>query len=694
MSTDKGESDLDVFNDLKPQTLDGKPITETKKTLMGLQAPEEGEAEPASSPLPPVPGYSVSALPSHVPPLPSGLAGPSSTSSREGSSRERSIPPPPPSQRPKRSGAAPPLPPPSRPSGAAPSLGGAPFGASGRNGPSPSSLSGPSSTSLSSSEVTPVTPASVPLPAAARPDEEDRGEDTNPGSPPESSPEDVKTATGGLGLDSWATTAPSLTTNPRISVLPSSPPGAALPEALAAAAAPAAAGAAPEVGWDDDDDKTTIYDKDTQAAAQSLLQPVPGLSGRPPPPMSRPPGAIMPPGMVPPGNPFATRTTAPPVQDASFVLPAQPAPNQRLPYVFALAGAVLVALLIWMVLPKKGSLTVTVAGGIGNKAPAAVEVIVDNKVRCRESPCEIPNLKAGTHYVEVKAAGYQATAKSAVAIVGDQTAVHNVQLIRAGTGIKVFGEGSGLTLLVDGNEFGPLPQELREMEPGEHVIQVAGGPRYEVFQQRIVVDPDRMTPIGPVKLKVTKGLATIRAGANAQDAEVTLRVGDSRRVLPALPVRLEVETDKPHVLIARRKGFATFEQPITFEDGQAEKTIEIVLTERAAQEDPVRRRASTPGGISPSQAAPRPEGQPAVAEAPSEPEEEDAPPADAKASLNLTSTPPSNVLLDGKPLGTTPLRDIQVEPGTHRVIFIHGAERKPKTVDAAPGSKQTVSVSF
>jgi hypothetical protein len=52
------------------------------------------------------------------------------------------------------------------------------------------------------------------------------------------------------------------------------------------------------------------------------------------------------------------------------------------------------------------------------------------------------------------------------------------------------------------------------------------------------------------------------------------------------------------------------------------------------------------------------------------------------------------VLLDGKPLGSTPLRDIAVDPGTHRVIFIYGAERKPKTIEAAPGSNQTVSVSF
>jgi len=522
--------------------------------------------------------------------------------------------------------------------------------------------------------------------------DDERAEDTNPGVPPDGISDTPKSDRhGGLGLDSWSTTQPPGAL-PRISV-PPAPQITALPASLASAAAPAAAGSASgDVGWDDDDDKTQIYDKDTQAAAQSLLQPVtnalslPVISGRPPPPMSRPPGAIMPPGMLAQTGAFSGRATTPPTPDASFAMPAPAAPSQRLPYAFAFAAAVIVAALIWFMLPKKGSLTVTVAGP-GNKELSAVEVIVNNKVRCRESPCELPSLKAGTHYVEVRAAGYQATAKSAVAVIGGQNAVHNVQLIRAGTGIKVFGEGSGLTLLVDGKEFGPLPQELREMEPGEHVIQVSGGPRYEVFQQRIVVDPDRMTPIGPIKLKVTKGLATIRAGGGADSAEVTLKVGDSRRVLPALPVRLEVETDRTHILIARKKGFATFEEPITFEDGQAEKTIEITMTERSSEAAPARpRRTGAVGG-------PGPTGETAE-EAVAGTEEVSEPEPAGNATLNLTSTPPSNVLLDGKPLGTTPLRGVSVEPGTHRVIFIHGAERKPKTVEAAPGSDQTVSVTF
>lgn len=641
MSTDKGESDLDVFNDLKPHTPDGIPITDTKKTLMGIPVPDGGLANPQGGNTNVATPRGLGAAFSSAPPLPPVPGNGPAT---------RSVPPPPPSQRPRRSG-APPLPPPSSRPGSLPKPGG----------------------------LTQASPGSAQQANAARRlDEAERNEITPAGTvdlPPITPRGGAKST---LGLDSWATTAPPVVTTRGAAT--TSAPARANDSAAAAAAGSATA----DPGWDDDDDKTTIYDKDTQAAAQSLLQPVIGsdVLGRPPPPMSRPPGNIMPPGVLNTGAQFGARITSPPSpRDATFSLPPPQTSTQRLPWALAIAGTLIAALLVYFALPKKGALTVTVAGGPGNKELSAVEVVLDNKLRCKTSPCEIQSLKAGTHYVEVRAAGYQATAKSAVAILSGQTAVHNVQLIRAGTGIKVFGEGTGLTLLVDGKEFGPLPQELREMEPGEHVVQVSGGPRYEVFQQRIVVDPDRMTPIGPIRLKVTKGLATIRAGEGANDAEVTLKVGDSRRVLPPLPVRLEVETDRPHVLIARRRGFASFEEPIVFDDGQAEKTIEITLTERADDSASKRRR--------PSSGSTRAEG-----DMPEGTEPESPAPVATTAKLTITSSPPSNVLLDGKPLGTTPLRDISVEPGSHRVIFIHGAERKSKVINAEAGSNPTISESF
>src|SRR4051812_7334814 len=105
MSTDKGESDLDVFNDLKPHTPDGIPIIDTKKTLMGIPVPDGGSVNPqvgntsVATPRAPALGSALSSAPP-LPPVPGSS-----------SATTRSVPPPPPSQRPRRSG-APPLPPP------------------------------------------------------------------------------------------------------------------------------------------------------------------------------------------------------------------------------------------------------------------------------------------------------------------------------------------------------------------------------------------------------------------------------------------------------------------------------------------------------------------------------------------------------------------------------------------------------
>lgn len=643
MSTDKGGSDLDVFKDLKPQTPDGKPITDSKKTLMGIQLPE--------GVLPPVPG-------------------------------SRSVPPPPPSKRSSHPAAA----------------------------ESSSVASAVPSNLLVSNPVASEAVASTPLaPDSSQPSSSQDGlagtgvanpsQDipdatvaglAPPVPPSRSSPLFSPTAADDssngrpsrLGLDSWSTTQPSAPhTSPVIT--------------NAAPSVPAPAASDEDIGWDDDDDKTQIYDKDTQSAAQSLLQPassgyatLPG--GRAPPPMSRPPGSIPPPG-APVG--FAGRSTAPPATGAAHPIPPVPGTpvgqvagiSPKVLYPLGIVMAVLIAVALYTILPKKGNLTVTVAGGLGNKALSSVEIYLDNRLRCKTSPCEIPRIRPGTHYVEIRAAGYQSTAKRAISIPEGETAVINERLMRSGTGIRVFGdaEQTGMLLRVDGKEFGPLPQELRELDAGEHVIEVSiSGPkkRYATFQQRVVVEPSLMTAIGPIRLKVLKGLATIRAGEGAEGAEVTLKVGKSRRALPALPLRLDIETKERHILIARRKGFTTYEEEIVFEDGKAEKTFEITLIGRSAI--PQRNAAPTQRRAAPRRAAPA--AAPKAAKRP----------AATMAKLDINSTPPSNVLLDGKPLGATPLRGITVSPGPHRVIFINGSERKPVRINAVAGTTEKVNVTF
>jgi hypothetical protein len=64
-------------------------------------------------------------------------------------------------------------------------------------------------------------------------------------------------------------------------------------------------------------------------------------------------------------------------------------------------------------------------------------------------------------------------------------------------------------------------------------------------------------------------------------------------------------------------------------------------------------------------------------------------------TLNLSSNPPSNVVLDGRPLGITPRAGIRVKPGAHQVVFIHPKHgRKSARANVKPGAVSNVSVRF
>ncbi|HYO97482.1 MAG TPA: carboxypeptidase regulatory-like domain-containing protein [Polyangiaceae bacterium] len=489
-------------------------------------------------------------------------------------------------------------------------------------------------------------------------------------------------------------------------------------------------GAAPKAGvdvdWDDEDEATQVFDRTQEDASRSLL-----LSAPPPPP---PPAAGAPASgriAVPPppaaGTPASGRVvspmsrtlSAPPTAPrAPLPPPARTQPTSSFPapppmavpaalsdaspykqtsskktLFLGAAGVVAVAVVASVValLPKQGSLVVTVAGP-GNKPLSELSVFVDGAQRCDTSPCQVRELTAGTHLVRVTAPGYEQTADQAVKVEAGDEAVHNVTLTRgaSGSGLTVRAEGRGLKLFVDGKEMGPLPQELADLEPGEHLVRVEGGDRYEPLEKQITIEPGRLATFEP-KLKVKKGLATIKPGSNAAEARVVLVSGNERRPVPQLPLAVDIPVDKPYSIVATKPGFQDFEQKLEFEDGQAERTFVIDLLPAAEQEAPIA-AAGRPAPV----AAPRYVAPPrAPAPAAAAPAPAAAKAAAGNGTLSLSSTPPSNVILDGRPLGSTPKAGVSVAPGPHTVIFVHSElGRKAKTVTVQPGKTTAVAVAF
>lgn len=439
--------------------------------------------------------------------------------------------------------------------------------------------------------------------------------------------------------------------------------------------------------WDDEDDKTTVYSRESgHMPTFGTLNPhIPAPSvvpGAPPPPMSRPsaPIPMQPTPSVPLPRPSPLPTD---VLPPASVPPSTTGSKAGLYLGGGLALALLAAL-VFVLMPRSGTLVVTVAGP-GNKPIEHVEVVVDGKVVCQASPCTLSDVASGTHLVRARATGYQATADTAVPVTGGQDAVHNVKLDPAkGTGVKVTAVGSGLRLWVDGKEIGSLPQELTDLEPGTHRLKLVGD-AFHPLEQSVDVVQNEVVDVGPLKPKVAKGLARILPGDNAAEARIVLETGGERKAITHLPLNLQVDTSKSHVLVAQKAGFAEFRKDLVFDDGEAERTFEVSLVASADPGTPLPDIAAPVAIAAPRAVAPAPR---PVAAAPAPAPRPAA--ASGGGTLNINAIPKASVILDGRPLGITPKVGISVGAGPHTVILVKDGQRVTKAVNVKAGATSTV----
>ena len=408
---------------------------------------------------------------------------------------------------------------------------------------------------------------------------------------------------------------------------------------------------------------------------------------------------------VPSAPPQQHVASAPPVQmppvsramEPTAIVPRQ---SSKAPLVVALL--VIVAMVagaaVFFLMPRTGTLVVNVEDSKG-AAVNRLEILVDGTKRCDSAPCILKEMSAGVHEVKIVAPGFEPPAPRAVTVEGRRDVATDFKLVASknagGTGFKVAGNQSGVKLYVDGKEIGPLPQELRDLEAGEHKLRFAGSDRYAPTEKTVTVAKDEIVDLGNVALKVVKGKATIQLGTPG--AKVFLVQGTTRKEVPQSPMAIEFDPNEKWELQATKEGYEELKQPISFDDGQAEKTFNVVLTPKGQAPS----AAAAPAWHAPAQpvahnnAAPPPPPPAAAAKpepaAKAEPAAKKDPPppaaAGGEAFLNINSLPASTVVLDGKPLGATPKLHVQVTPGTHTILFVNAEQslKKSITVNVAAG---------
>jgi serine/threonine-protein kinase len=382
------------------------------------------------------------------------------------------------------------------------------------------------------------------------------------------------------------------------------------------------------------------------------------------------------------------------MMEATALVRPQPKPIGLYAMV-ALGVAVLIGTILFL-MPHTGQVAINVADNKGGVVKG-LQVSVDGKVQCDSAPCLVKDLPAGSHTVKVEAQGYDLPADKAVAIESGKAASVDFALTpvaaSGGTGIKVTGSQPGEKLFIDDHEVGALPQEVHDLAPGSHRVRVAAGERYAAVEKTVSLAKDEFQDLGSVSLKVVKGRATVTLATPG--AKVFLVSGSDRRELPTLPMSVDLDPSKQWSLVATKVGYADFTQPLTFDDGQAEKSFTVSLEPKTASPNvgsvtfapppvayaPPPRVASEPAA--PHHSAPKAD--------PAEP----PPPASGgggEGTLNLNSIPSMQVLVDGKSIGNTPQIGVSVSAGTHRVSFVNPDEHFKKDVSVTVAAGETKKV--
>jgi PEGA domain len=421
-------------------------------------------------------------------------------------------------------------------------------------------------------------------------------------------------------------------------------------------------------------------------SAARAMPPPPGQS-----PGSSPPfmGATIPGTNMPPAR--SGVSSRPPVGSSipprNMEATALLHPSQSSALRWAVLGLIAVAVVVGVVLylmPHSGRIVINVTDPKG--APVGrVDIFVDGRPQCATAPC-IVEQSAGSHEVKILADGFDVPNAQGVNVESHKDSMATFVLAAAskGTGIHVNGTQPGVKLYVDDKEIGPLPQDYREMTPGDHVVKIVGSERYQPIERRVTLDKDRIEDLGAVTLKVLKGKATV--SLSTPGARVFLISGTDRRELPMLPISVDIDTTKNWALQASRPGFIDYNQPISFDDGQAEKTYVVALEPKTGSQvgstwapaAPQTQNQAPPAYTPPP--APRPAPAP-VAQAPAAQQASSG--GGGEAFLNINSIPPSTCFVDGKPLGPTPKVHISVSPGAHQVKFVNAEQGLTKTMSVS-----------
>ncbi|MBW2523021.1 MAG: hypothetical protein JRI23_02540 [Deltaproteobacteria bacterium] len=382
----------------------------------------------------------------------------------------------------------------------------------------------------------------------------------------------------------------------------------------------------------------------------------------------------------PPPAPRRRRSDRPPPPpkhaarpEAAEAPPAAPAPRRGL--IVAIAALVLIGAIIPFMLQSTGTGQVTVSVRSGGAEVDAVEIFVDGQKRCEFSPCTL-ELEPG--HKQIRATKGNARADRQVKV--DRGGKYQVS-IDLGPGLakaakapkattatlELYGSTPDVEVFVNGERKGELPLVLLDVKPGQVRLMFKGGEDYRSTERTVKLEAGKTLVIDDINLPLRMVAVTFVIDDAVTSAEL-VRLGHPEQRSPLEPqgglVTRKLDTSHRWAVRAKGQGATQLYLPISFADGEPTKEISVAFAEEPDPDGAETAPTASPG-------------------------------VEQESKLVLNSIPPSQVMVDGRSVGNTPVGDVQVAPGQHTVIFIHPEKgRKARSVAVKPGETKVVTVKF
>lgn len=274
---------------------------------------------------------------------------------------------------------------------------------------------------------------------------------------------------------------------------------------------------------------------------------------------------------------------------------------------------------------------------------ADAEVYLDGNKHDDSTPTVIRKVLVGPHVIEVRKA--PAMPWKQTINVTEGTPVKVRAELKATIGgpsgtVRVLSNVEKARVFLDGKDLGPAPLDVKDIKPGEHLIEVRA-PGYLAGEKRVTV--------GAGDAQVLKFDLQPEASAATGLLKVVSRVPEATVYLDGKNIgKVPQDKDVPageHFVVVEKEGFTKFEKKIVIEAGQ---TITVSAELKAV------------GGI------------------------------------NLISSPAqAEVLIDGLPVGQTPLKKTDIDTGEHIItVRAKGYYDFQKNITVKGGELQVIQANL